>query len=136
MGHFTKRAITLEAVRWDGNVIVGGCPDWLAAVGEDLSDAPVSVEPGRVAFCGEAVFIGTLEGTMRADAGDWIIQGTAGEIYPIKPDRFRELYIPTTAAAADELFGPGNHEIEDPPGVGRTELTAGDGYEAEEAGNA
>lgn len=32
--------------------------------------------------------IETLEGTMRAMPGDWIIKGTRGEFYPCKPDVF------------------------------------------------
>lgn len=36
--------------------------------------------------------IHTLEGTMRADLGDWIIKGVAGEFYPCKPDIFEQTY--------------------------------------------
>ena len=36
--------------------------------------------------------IATLEGTMRADIGDYIIQGVAGEFYPCKPDVFAATY--------------------------------------------
>ena len=36
--------------------------------------------------------IATLEGTMRAEIGDWIIQGVNGEIYPCKPDIFDKTY--------------------------------------------
>lgn len=36
--------------------------------------------------------IKTLEGTMRADVGDWIIQGVKGELYPCKPDIFEATY--------------------------------------------
>lgn len=36
--------------------------------------------------------IKTLEGTMRANNGDWIIQGVNGEIYPCKPDIFEKTY--------------------------------------------
>lgn len=32
------------------------------------------------------LFIETREGTSRARVGDWIIQGTMGEFYPVKPD--------------------------------------------------
>ena len=38
------------------------------------------------------VFIETLEGTMRADPGDWIITGVNGEKYPCKPDIFEKTY--------------------------------------------
>lgn len=36
--------------------------------------------------------IPTLEGDMRADAGDWIIRGVKGEFYPCKPDIFEATY--------------------------------------------
>ena len=36
--------------------------------------------------------IPTLEGTMRADVGDWIIKGVAGEFYPCKPAVFEATY--------------------------------------------
>jgi hypothetical protein len=38
--------------------------------------------------------IKTLEGTMRADIGDWIIKGVKGELYPCKPDIFEATYEP------------------------------------------
>lgn len=36
--------------------------------------------------------IETLEGTMEASVGDWIIKGLKGELYPCKPDIFVESY--------------------------------------------
>ena len=42
--------------------------------------------------------IDTLEGTMTADIGDWIITGVNGERYPCKPDIFAKTYV----AAEDE----------------------------------
>lgn len=36
--------------------------------------------------------IETLEGTMTADYGDWIIEGVKGEFYPCKPDIFKATY--------------------------------------------
>ena len=38
------------------------------------------------------VEIPTLEGTMTASPGDWIIRGVQGEFYPIKPDIFAATY--------------------------------------------
>ena len=38
------------------------------------------------------VTVVTPEGEETAKAGDWIMQGVAGELYPIKPDHARELY--------------------------------------------
>ena len=36
--------------------------------------------------------IKTLEGTMKANKGDWIIKGVKGELYPCKPDVFEMTY--------------------------------------------
>lgn len=36
--------------------------------------------------------IKTLEGTMKAEYGDWIIKGVKGEFYPCKPDIFEMTY--------------------------------------------
>ena len=38
--------------------------------------------------------IKTLEGTMCAGWGDWIIKGIQGEFYPCKPDIFEATYEP------------------------------------------
>ena len=37
-------------------------------------------------------YIKTLEGTMKADKGDYVITGIHGERYPCKPDIFHETY--------------------------------------------
>ena len=38
--------------------------------------------------------IDTLEGTMWARPGDWIVRGIQGEFYPCKPDIFEATYEP------------------------------------------
>ena len=40
------------------------------------------------------LIIETLEGKMRASAGDWIVKGVAGEFYPCKPEIFAATYAP------------------------------------------
>ena len=40
----------------------------------------------------EEIEIKTLEGTMKANKGDYIITGIHGEQYPCKPDIFHETY--------------------------------------------
>lgn len=51
---------------------------------------------------GAAILISTLEGVMRADRGDWIIRGVAGEFYPCKP----EIFAATYEAVDTEAFAP------------------------------
>ncbi|MGT2623976.1 hypothetical protein [Streptococcus thoraltensis] len=50
---------------------------------------PVVVEAEQA---DEVQYIETLEGTMKASAGDWIITGVNGERYPVKPDIFSKTY--------------------------------------------
>jgi hypothetical protein len=47
------------------------------------------------------LMIDTLEGKMRADPGDWIITGPAGEQYPCKPDIFDATYALVDPALPD-----------------------------------
>lgn len=39
------------------------------------------------------LIIDTLEGTMYASEGDYIIKGISGEFYPCKPDIFHKTYV-------------------------------------------
>lgn len=40
----------------------------------------------------KVMYIETLEGTMKANVGDYIITGVNGEQYPCKPDIFKQTY--------------------------------------------
>lgn len=40
----------------------------------------------------EALVISTLEGEMRAEVGDWVLEGAHGEFYPVKPNIFADTY--------------------------------------------
>lgn len=42
----------------------------------------------------QGLHIKTLEGTMLASLGDFIIKGVNGEVYPCKPDIFEKTYEP------------------------------------------
>lgn len=58
------------------------------------------VIPVVVPRAGGGMLIHTLEGTMRADLGDWIIRGVQGEFYPCKPDIFEATYEPAEGGEA------------------------------------
>jgi hypothetical protein len=51
--------------------------------------------------------IETLEGTMTANPGDWIITGVNGEQYPCKPDIFEKTYEPAPTPGGAELLNFG-----------------------------
>lgn len=89
---YRKKPVVIEAIQYDGEnlwdvfAFTGAHPrwqEWFASweeyerhVGED-----------RLAF---KIF--TLEGTMEALPGDWIIRGVSGEHYPCKPEIFAATY--------------------------------------------
>ncbi len=79
IGRFRKKPVVIEAVQYDGK---NGTQllSWMNGV-ECEED-----------FLGDYVEIKTLEGTMRADRGDWIIKGVKGEFYPCKPAIFEATY--------------------------------------------
>lgn len=56
---------------------------------EEYRKKPVTVKAYQT---DEELEIETLEGTMRADVGDFIIKGIKGEPYPCKPDIFYATY--------------------------------------------
>lgn len=84
-GRYRKKPVVIEAVHWDGAVITATTIiDWMLASGGTARyhDGP------------SALSIDTLEGTMTAVPGDWIIKGTQGEFYPCKDEIFAATYEP------------------------------------------
>jgi hypothetical protein len=83
---YRKRPIVIDAIQWTGE-------NW-EEVREfcrrlDGFSAVVFWDHGD-----DAVFIDTLEGTMRAGLGWYIIRGAHGEFYPCRADVFRDTYEP------------------------------------------
>ena len=76
---YRKKPVVIEAVQFDGTD--ESC-DWLLP---QLRDGSISRSFNKL-------YIKTLEGTMTADVGDWIIKGVNGEFYPCKPDIFAKTY--------------------------------------------
>jgi hypothetical protein len=83
---YRKRPIVIDAIQWTGDNIN---QIWGAFGATDLY-GPTEKNPTWI-------IIGTLEGEMRADLGDWIIRGVKGELYPCKPDIFDATYEPADA---------------------------------------
>ena len=75
MNNFRKKPVVIEAMQYDGN--------------------PLPIQAwayGHVAPYDGMIRIETLEGTMYARVGDYIIKGVQGEFYPCKPDIFKATY--------------------------------------------
>jgi len=80
MAKYRKKPVVIDAWR-NMPGISDMFPDWLK------TGAITSGDDG-------SLNIVTLEGIMRADAGDWIIRDVKGELYPCKPDIFVATYEP------------------------------------------
>lgn len=93
---FRKKPVVIEAIQWDGaeatiQQVMELCPP------EKLPRAPDDphIHPGYGFTPPDGkLYIPTLEGTMCANPGDWIIKGVKGEVYPCKPDIFEATYEP------------------------------------------
>ena len=92
MSMFRKKPVVIEAMHYTGaNVLdalafTGKHPSWDKWFTSDAQyEAHVCADRG-------AFKIVTLEGTMEAMPGDWIIKGVKGEFYPIKSEIFAQTY--------------------------------------------
>jgi hypothetical protein len=81
---FTKRPVTVEAHQFT------------AESRERVADWCNGHTTWNTVFKQWNLEIPTLEGTMLANEGDWIIRGVRGEFYPCKPHIFDETYISAT----------------------------------------
>lgn len=91
---FRKKPVVIEAIQYHGvsNLkevleFTGKHPKWDQYF-DNMEDYINHVKNDD-----EIYKIMTLEGTMKAMPGDWIIRGVAGEHYPCKPDIFESTYI-------------------------------------------
>lgn len=83
---FRKKPVEVMAERFES-------PNQAHRFGMWCGGVPAYDEAGNVI----GLDIGTLEGVMRANVGDWIIEGVKGEFYPCKPDIFEMTYEPAGA---------------------------------------
>lgn len=74
---YQKIPVTIEALQW-----LGDNPQEVLTFAHNHS---------RISSSGNIV-IDTLEGTLTASVGDFIIKGVDGEFYPCKPDIFNKTY--------------------------------------------
>ena len=90
---YRKKPVVIEAGQLTYEAARGREP---SAIAKFMEDAPGKIEVFYTDKIrgSQYALIHTLEGVMRADADDFIIRGVRGELYPCKPDIFRETYEP------------------------------------------
>ena len=76
---YRKKPVEIEAVKWNGRNF------------KEIEELQNKNWQQLQRYENE-ILIFTLEGTMKASLGDYIIKGVSGEIYPCKPDIFNLTY--------------------------------------------
>lgn len=82
MGFYRKKPVIIEAIQLKD----------LDTITLMLIQEFVGLTNDKVLAVSDGVLINTLEGTMKASIGDFIIKGVEGEFYPCKPDIFEKTY--------------------------------------------
>lgn len=82
MPYFRKKPVVIEAVQFTGS----NCIECIRFMGGPWQNIDLHET--------DTPCVNTLEGTLHASPGDWIIKGVAGEFYPCKPDIFAATYDP------------------------------------------
>lgn len=88
MAKYRKKPVEIEAFKLNERGLVGEEWFWNAVTRNDIVTHDFGKYNPKPAWCE----IKTLEGTMVARTGDYIIKGVQGELYPCKPDIFFKTY--------------------------------------------
>lgn len=79
INHYIKKPVIIRACQWTG---------------ENSAEMSIFLNQTYImtSINGKDLYIQTLEGSMKASVGDYIIERIKGEYYPCKADIFHETY--------------------------------------------
>jgi len=84
MAKFRKKPVDIDAIQFFDQ------PEEIINIQEFMGNIDLTIDYKDIDD--PKLKIETLEGTMNASLGDWIIKGVNGEFYPCKPDIFEKTY--------------------------------------------
>lgn len=85
---FRKKPVVIEAIQWAGDNL----REVIEFTGRHESAKEWSWAHFEEVVANNGLKIFTLEGSLKASVGDWIIKGIQGEIYPCKSEIFEATY--------------------------------------------
>ena len=98
MEEYQKIPLNVKAIQWFPGMNVQG-----VLTGKDRPNYYLDDKGNECRFSEDQAWIGTLEGGHVVNPGDWIVVGTAGEMYPVKESIFPQIYTkPENAQAAQQ----------------------------------
>jgi hypothetical protein len=83
---FRKKPVVIEAMQYTGDNVL--------AVAAWAHQGQLPAMNAIITHDGYVMRVRTLEGSLIASPGDWVIRGIKGELYPCKPDIFAATYEP------------------------------------------
>ena len=86
MAKYRKKPVVIEAIQFNGKNF-----NEVSEFSSGKAKRRIALE-GNIPVETDTIDINTLEGTMNAIKGDFIIKGVQGEFYPCKPDIFEQTY--------------------------------------------
>ena len=86
MAKYVKKPVVIDAFKLTGETSLKEIYSFFGVTKDD------SVKPFNIMTALGILEIKTLEGTMVASTGDYIIKGIKGEFYPCKEDIFEQTY--------------------------------------------
>lgn len=86
MPKYRKKPVVIEAIQFNG------IDDYLKIVEWSKESDNTLPADELFQFRTPIMLVNTLEGTMAANPGDYIIKGVNDEFYPCKPDIFEKTY--------------------------------------------
>lgn len=95
---YRKKPVVIEAIQWTGDNLkeVIEFTGW-----HESARKKWTWEEYEQIVARDGLKIFTLEGTLTARPGDYIIRGIRGEFYPCRSDIFEEIYEPVVFARGD-----------------------------------
>jgi len=86
---YRKKPVVVEVIRWTGDNLkeVIDFTGW-----HESASSKWTWEQYEKVVASEGLKIFTPEGPVMASVGDYIVRGVYGEVYPVKPDIFRETF--------------------------------------------
>lgn len=89
-GRFRKKPVVVEAIQFTDLDSYLDIVEWMKGSGDTHALAD------EIRYETPIMLIHTLEGTMAANPGDWIIKGVEGEFYPCAKSIFEATYEPAS----------------------------------------
>lgn len=100
MTRYRKKPVEIEAFQF----YIDKIPDWFMDAISKNKVKTYNCDYKKYTIDEAYCLIETLEGTMKANGGDFIIKGVKGEIYPCKEDIFKKTYEKVEENHAEKMF--------------------------------